>query len=193
LQNGDCASVQSIIIMRTRIIPATSKRVPSSNTILLTCEKIRLVYHTYLSLETAVKSISPSVKPRVRFQNRINRYEYYCIIYIRDLNEKPEIERLYIYIAGMPRPLYTLSKFIICYQLPTAVALITREQEVRSFGRFLWYCLYNIYAVNGYNTRILGGNTYTIQVNFTGNNNIIQFKIRYYILGADYCYLFAWP
>jgi len=141
-----------LLLLCVYVIPATSKRVSFSNTILLACEKIRLVYHTYLSLETAVKSILPSVKPRVRFENRINRYEYYFIIYIRDLNEKPEIERLYIYIAGTPRPLYTRSKFIICYQLPTAVALITREQEVRSFGRFLWYCLY-IYAVNGYNAR----------------------------------------
>lgn len=73
--------VYNLLLLLVHVILSTSKRIPLSNTILLACEKIRLVYHTHLSLETAVKSISPSVKPQVRFQNCINRYEYYCIIY----------------------------------------------------------------------------------------------------------------
>jgi len=107
ISDNNCSKIATLqvcnlLLLYLYAIPATRKCVrdfPSPNIILLTCEKIRLVYHTYLSRETAVKSISRSVKPRVRFQNRINRHEYYCIIlYIRDLNEKPEIERLDIYI-----------------------------------------------------------------------------------------------
>lgn len=89
--------VYNLLLLCVHVIPATSKRVPSSNIILLACEKIGLVYHTYLSLETAVKSISPSVKPRVRFQNRINRYEYYCIILYTWLRGTGNWKALYLY------------------------------------------------------------------------------------------------
>lgn len=109
--------------------------------------KKKLVYHIiYLSRERQLSN---------RFHELYNLKsackEYIIIVFYNiyaTLTRNRKLKgSLYLYryvcIAGTPKPLYTWSKFIICYQSPSlwtvAVALITEDQEVWSFDCFLRY------------------------------------------------------